>query len=116
MANSLIVKQVIDLFKKHPSFRDDRYETVEWILLKHYRNHYGHSIKADFRILTEIDRAFRLIQQDIPELRGKTWLARQRQGGELSAEEYEREKMMEDDILEAAKQLDLFPKNETFNY
>lgn len=104
--NNLIVRQVINLFKKHPSFRDDRYGTIEYICLKFYREHYGHSIYSDFKLLSDIDRAFRMVQQEIPELRGADWLLRQRNGGEISQEEYENQKM-KSEIKESVEQLKL---------
>ena len=107
MVNNQIVTQVIALFKKHETFRDERYETIEYIINKHYKEFYGKSIFTDFKLLTDIDRAFRLVQAEIVELRGKKWLDRQRQGGEISQEDYENQKM-QSDIRDAAQQLDLF--------
>jgi len=56
--------------------------------------------------MSDIDRAFRYIQQHEPKLRGLHWLKRQRQGGEISKSEYE--KLMDDEIENYVKQLKLF--------
>ena len=106
MVQQQIVNQVISLFKKHPSFRDERYGTIEFICLKYYRDFYGKSIYSDYKLLSDIDRAFRLVQQRIPDLRGNTWLQRQVQGGEISKNDLD--EIMDEEIESAAKQLNLF--------
>ncbi len=60
--SNIIVKKVIELFQKHKSFRDDRLGTIEYIVSIHFRAHYGISIISDYRLMADIDRAFRLVQ------------------------------------------------------
>ena len=70
-----IINQVINLFERFPDYRDDRYGTIEYIVQNHYADMYGKSgLRYDFKLLTDIDRVFRLVQQEIPALRGKEWL------------------------------------------
>ena len=58
--------------------------------------------------MSDIDRAFRYVQQFQPQLRGKNWIDRQRQAGEISAKEFEYMKSAQDDIDEIIVQLKLF--------
>ena len=37
----------------------------------------------------DVDRAFRYVQQHVPSLRGKNWLDRQFQSGQIKRDEYE---------------------------
>jgi len=102
----ILVEQVIKLFIDSPEHRDDKYITIEYIVKTHYKKDYGKSITTDFKLMSDIDRAFRYIQQYEPTLRGKDWLKRQRQGGEISKTQYE--KLMDNEIEELVKQLKLF--------
>ena len=79
----LVYKQVIRLFVEAPEYRDKRVDTIAHIVQTHYTRYYGVTVETDFRILSDIDRAFRLVQQHVPELRGLKWLERQRKGGEI---------------------------------
>ena len=103
----ILVEQVIKLFVDKPDFRDDKYLTIEYIVNTYYRKEYGKSIVTDFKLMSDIDRAFRYIQQHEPSLRGKEWLKRQKQGGELSKSDYDRlmESNMESTVVQ---QLALF--------
>jgi len=102
----IVIQQVIKLFTDEPEFRDNRYGTIEKIVTDYYMNDYGNSIYVDFKLMTDIDRAFRYIQQYEPKLRGAEWLKRQRQSGEISKSEYESHN---DNIIEElVKQLNLF--------
>jgi hypothetical protein len=76
-----IIANVIDLFKKHPEYRDDKWGTIKrvWSSIKHELQIYDEL--ASIKLAFDVDRAFRYVQQHFPELRGKTWLARQKQGG-----------------------------------
>lgn len=105
-APKIVVQQVIKLFVDEPKFRDDRYGTIEEIVNRFYLSSYGNSICIDFKLMTDIDRAFRYIQQYEPSLRGETWLKRQRQAGEISKEDFE--KLNENEIEDIVKQLHLF--------
>ena len=102
----ILVEQVIKLFTDNPDYRDDKYITIEYIVNTHYKKDYGKSIATDFKLMSDIDRVFRYIQQYEPTLRGKDWLKRQRQGGEISKTQYE--KLMDNEIEELVKQLKLF--------
>ena len=104
--SKIIIEQVIKLFIEKPEYRDDKYITIEYIVNTYYKEHYGKSIMTDFKMMTDIDRAFRYIQQYEPKLRGNEWLRRQRQGGEISKSDYER--MIENEITKIVKQLELF--------
>jgi len=86
----ILIQQIIRLFQEEPEYRDDHFGTIEAITRKYYIGEYGKSIKADFKLLADISRGFRYIQQYEPKLRGKTWLTRQRQAGEISRDEYEK--------------------------
>jgi hypothetical protein len=99
----ILVQQVIKLFVDNPEYRDDKYITLEYIINTYYKNEYGKSITMDFKLMSDIDRAFRYIQQHDPKLRGEDWLKRQRQGGELSNLDLE-----DNEIEKLVKQLKLF--------
>jgi hypothetical protein len=99
----ILVQQVIKLFVDNPEYRDDKYITLEYIINNYYKNEYGKSIIMDFKLMSDIDRAFRYIQQHDPNLRGNDWLKRQRQGGELSNVDLE-----DNEIEKLVKQLKLF--------
>lgn len=85
----ILVEQVIKLFIEQPNYRDDNYGTIEYIVKKHYADDYGKSITVDFKLMSDISRAYRYIQQFEPKLRGENWLKRQRQGGVLSKSAYD---------------------------
>lgn len=102
-----LVNQVINLFESCPEFRDNRYGTIQYIVENHYKEFYGQGILYDFKLLTDIDRVFRLIQQEIPELRGREWLKRQMLSGEIPKSEYN-EAMEMYEIVKDIRQLRLF--------
>lgn len=106
----ILIEQVIKLFEYEPSFRDDRYGTIVTIVKRHYVKDYGKSVVSDYKLTSDIDRAFRLIQQEVPQLRGKTWVKRQRKAGEITREEYEFQ-TMGSEVKKIAKQLHLFSKS-----
>jgi len=99
----ILIQQIIKLFVEQPEYRDDHFGTIEYITRKYYIGEYGKSIKADFKLLADISRGFRFIQQFEPKYRGKTWLSRQRQAGEITRDEYEKCH----EIKETIKQLKL---------
>lgn len=103
-----VIRYVIELFTSQPYYRDERYETIEWIIDNKFRDVYGKSTIMDFKLTSDIDRAFRLVQQEIKELRGETWLKRQRQAGEISKEDYDDIMGMKEQINQLSKQLKLF--------
>jgi hypothetical protein len=104
----ILVEQVIKLFTEQEEYRDDRYLTIQYIVDKYYKKEYGKSIILDYKLMSDIDRAFRYIQQYHPKLRGKTWLKRQRQAGEISKEDYIRLTEHELELETIVKQLKLF--------
>lgn len=78
-----ILEKVTQLFTDEPYYRDERWETIVKIT---------NVIKDEFKITNEmsmikvafdVDRAFRYVQQHDATLRGKTWLKRQKQAGEI---------------------------------
>lgn len=88
-AKKNVVKKVIDLFTENPEYRDDRWDTIKAVT---------DSLRETFPDLTEwgiiqlafdADRAFRYVQQHVPNLRGASWMLRQLMAGEISKEEYE---------------------------
>lgn len=81
-----ILEKVRILFTEQPEYRDERWATIVMV---------SKQIRDELRITDEIalvkiafdvDRAFRYIQQHEPNLRGETWLARQKKGGEFHGE------------------------------
>jgi hypothetical protein len=85
-----IIVNVINLFKANPKMRDNRIATIECLVEKHYAEWFGKNVKASAILVMDIDRAFRLVQQYTPDLRGKNWLKRQKQSGEITADEYKK--------------------------
>lgn len=104
-APKIVLQQVIKLFTELPEYRDDRYGTIKYIVETHYLNGYGKSICTDFKLMSDIDRSFRYVQQFSPELRGKTWFERQRRAGEMTKEEYRNVKKMEKEVKYICKQM-----------
>lgn len=77
-----LLQQVIKLFRDLPRYRDDRIGAIEFIFQTYYKSWVNiNNIKTVSIILFDIDRAFRLIQQHAPELRGEQWKKRQKKGG-----------------------------------
>ena len=104
----LIINQVINLFEELPDYRDNRFGTIEYIVDRYYMDFYGkQGVLYDFKLLTDIDRIFRLVQQEIPALRGKEWLKRQMLSGEISRDVYN-EALEMYEIVNEIKQLKLF--------
>lgn len=85
----LIIKKVIDLFTNKPQFRDDRWGTIKKIVEELRSENKDFSEWVIVQHAFDVDRSFRYVQQHIPSLRGNNWLQRQRNSGEISAEEYE---------------------------
>lgn len=78
-----IVAKVTELFIAEPSYRDERWATIV-VVSKSIKSELGITDEiALVKVAFDVDRAFRYIQQHNPELRGETWLERQRQAGEL---------------------------------
>lgn len=86
-ANQTVYEQVKKLFIEMPGCRDNRDKTIEYIVKTYYLNMFGVGIIYTFRLLANIDRAFREVQQDCPELRGKNWPWRQFISGEINKDE-----------------------------
>jgi hypothetical protein len=105
-APKIVVQQVIKLFLDEPQYRDDRYGTIEKIVSDNYMADYGKSICIDFKLMTDIDRAFRYIQQYEPKLRGANWLKRQKQSGQISQSQYD--SYYDNEIEKIIRQLKLF--------
>lgn len=68
-SKKIVIQQTVKLFTDNESYRDDRYGTVEYIIKTYYLESYGRSVRTDFKLMTDIDRAFRYIQQFEPNLR-----------------------------------------------
>lgn len=106
----VLLEEIINLFTEKKDYRDDRWATVEYIVENHYRQDYGKDILSTAKLIFDIDRGFRYVQQYIPELRGSKWLKRQRQGGRISVQQYENmvDEEFEQEVKDLAKQLKLF--------
>lgn len=100
----ILIGQIIKLFTEEPEYRDDRMATVKTIVEKYYRKDYGSDIIATCKLIFDIDRGFRYIQQHVPQLRGKDWLVRQKISGEMSQDEYNKRAGIERDIRFVCKQ------------
>lgn len=103
----ILTEQIINLFTSEPEYRDDRWGTIEFLIANYYRDEYGKNILSTAKLVFDIDRGFRYVQQHIPKLRGKTWLKRQLQAGEISKSHFESMKdvEMENDVKDLCKQL-----------
>ena len=97
-----LYRQIVKLFTDYPEYRDDRYKTFEYIVTHFYTREYGRGIVNIFVLAHNIDRAFRYVQQHVPELRGENWLQRQRQAGEITEDEL-REKTLLKKVCEQLK-------------
>jgi len=103
-----ILAQMVRLFIEEPKYRDDRIGTIVRIVEENYSGYYGKDlIRITATFQADIDRLFRKIQEEEPELRGKQWLKRQRQGGNISKAEYLRLSNETSQIKEIYKQLKL---------
>jgi len=100
-----LIAQIIKLFTEEPDYRDERYDTIKHIIEKYYRKDFGKDIIVSYKLAADIDRAFRYIQQHVPQLRGKDWLLRQRNSGEISKDEYDEKSGIEKDIKFICKQM-----------
>jgi len=85
----LIIKKVIDLFIEIPKCRDDRWLTIRCITNELRIENKDWNEWAIIQYAFDVDRAFRYVQQHVPSLRGKTWLDRQFQSGQIKRDEYE---------------------------
>ena len=105
-----IVKEVIDLFTDKPEMRDDRWETMRIVTGILRRDNPELSEWGMIQLAFDVDRAFRYVQQHIPQLRGTNWMYRQMRSGEISKEDYETHMEHLDFIKEISieKQLKLF--------
>jgi len=106
----ILLEEIINLFTEQKDYRDDRWATVEYIVQNYYREDYGKDILTTAKLIFDIDRGFRYVQQYLPELRGKKWLKRQRQGGRISSTQYDSmvDDGFEQDVKDIAQQLKLF--------
>lgn len=102
-----LLGQIIKVFSLDPKYRDDRMLTIEKVVKTHYRKWFGKDIVVTAKLISDIDRAFRYIQQHIPTLRGKNWLLRQRLSGEISEQEYQNNLDAINDIQKICKQMKL---------
>ncbi len=85
-----LLLQVINLFQENIPIRDDRLGTIKAIVDKYYKDWFGGDVKVSAKLVFDIDRAFRYIQQHLPELRGENWIVRQKMGGEyVDAADYQ---------------------------
>jgi hypothetical protein len=81
-----ILEKVRNLFTEQPEFRDERWGTVV-LISKEVKEELGIIDEiALVKIAFDVDRAFRYIQQHEPNMRGETWLQRQKKGGEYHGE------------------------------
>lgn len=86
--------------------RDDRWTTLHTIATTHYSKIVASGdILMLYKLMSDTDRAFRMVQQKMPKLRGKQWEYRQYVSGEMSKEEY---LAMSDEVEQYIVQLSLF--------
>jgi hypothetical protein len=107
----LIIKKVIDLFTEYPNTRDDRWLTIRTITEQLRQENPDFNDWAIIQYAFDVDRAFRYVQQHVPSLRGKSWLDRQFQSGEIKRDEYENRLESEQyikDIIQEYYQGELF--------
>jgi len=89
--NKYLSKLVKHILLNNEDCRDDWMLTIqkihdaEMVLLSCSKEEYYETFfKCKLSNIDSITRLWRLLQEKHPELRGKTWLARQIQGGEIS--------------------------------
>lgn len=76
-----ILEKVRILFTEQPEYRDEHWATVV-LVAKQIKDELGINDEiALVKIAFDVSRAFRYIQQHEPNMRGKEWLQRQKQGG-----------------------------------
>jgi hypothetical protein len=88
--NDYLTKAVFDILKKNPSARDNVLECVQYvhdidmaILFIKKTEYYDAFFGGKLSSVKTIDRIWRKIQEDVPELRGSKWEARQAQSGRI---------------------------------
>ena len=104
----ILIEQMINLFTREPEIRDDRMKAISRVVNKHYKKQFGKSVTATSKLLFDIDRSFRYIQQHIPELRGRGWSRRQMISGEISKAEYEDQQKSQKQVRKIFSQMQLF--------
>jgi hypothetical protein len=102
-----VIAQVVKLFTEEPKCRDMKFGTIERVVELHYKEEFGANVEATAKLVMEIDRAYRFIQQHVPALRGRKWLKRQNQGGVITAEEYKSQMASINAIKKICIQLEL---------
>lgn len=107
--SEILIRETVELFQKHPEYRDDRWATMEYFIMRYFfkQSEFCHVEQAMMlaKLSHDADRAFRYVQQHVPSLRGTTWLRRQLQAGEITRKEYDA--AMEDGLRKACNQLKL---------
>lgn len=88
-----ITRVTIDLLRKNAEARDDMMLTVQYVhdfemaMLKIKKSNYYDALFGNkLSSIKTIDRAWRKIQEEYPQLRGTDWDKRQIQAGLMSAE------------------------------
>lgn len=104
ISNNQLLEMIIALFTKKPQYRDDRWGTIMYIddrICENVDNR-RYILKTAF----DTDRYFRWLQEKYPELRGKTWVSRQKQSGNKNTFDLTpQEKKQAEEMM---KQLQLF--------
>lgn len=98
-----IISTVMDLFAGDVALRDDRWATIKLVTEK-LRKEESFLTEWDIiKLAFDVDRAFRYVQQHVPQLRGEKWLERQKKGGEIDNDDYLNKKEHLDYIAEISK-------------
>lgn len=98
----IMIEQAVKAFTENPELRDDRYGFIEYMMQQNFYYVIGSKdVILSYRIMHDIDRCFRMIQQRVPELRGKKWEQRQKKGGHGATDEYA---SMQKELDDAVKQ------------
>ena len=94
MLNNYLTREVFELLKSQATARDNMLECVQHVhnlemtaLNIPREDYYNAFFGGRLSSVKSIDRIWRKIQEDVPELRGSEWEARQVQSGRIDIED-----------------------------
>lgn len=94
MLNNYLTREVFELLKSKATARDNMLECVQHVhnlemaaLSIPREDYYNAFFGGRLSSVKSIDRIWRKIQEDVPELRGSEWEARQVQSGRIDIED-----------------------------
>jgi hypothetical protein len=92
--NNYLTREVFELLKSKASARDNMLECIQHVhnlemeaLQITRANYYDAFFNGRLSSVKSIDRIWRKIQEDVPDLRGSEWEARQAQSGRIEIED-----------------------------